>query len=56
MGYRIVVDSCCELQEQYKNDDRFRFVPLTLEVGEMILDTAGVSSMYANDGGIIVTL
>lgn len=34
MSYRIVVDSCCELQEQYKNDNRFRFVPLTLEVGD----------------------
>ena len=34
MGYRIVVDSCCELQEQYKNDDRFRSVPLQLEVGD----------------------
>lgn len=34
MSYRIVVDSCCELQEQYKNDSRFCFVPLTLEVGE----------------------
>ena len=34
MSYRIVVDSCCELQEQYKNDDRFQFVPLTLEVGD----------------------
>ena len=34
MSYRIVVDSCCELQEQYKNDDRFRSVPLQLEVGD----------------------
>lgn len=34
MSYRIVVDSCCELQEQYKNDGRFRSVPLTLEVGD----------------------
>ena len=34
MSYRIVVYSCCELQEQYKNDDRFRSVPLTLEVGD----------------------
>ena len=34
MSYKIVVDSCCELQEQYKNDDRFQFVPLTLEVGD----------------------
>ena len=39
MGYKIVVDSCCELQEQYKNDDRFRSVPLKLEVGDyQILD------------------
>ncbi len=34
MSYRIVVDSCCELQEQYKKDDRFRIVPLCLEVGD----------------------
>lgn len=34
MSYRIVVDSCCELQEQYRNDDRFRIVPLRLEVGD----------------------
>ena len=39
MGYKIVVDSCCELKEQYKNDDRFRSVPLKLEVGDYkILD------------------
>lgn len=34
MSYRIVVDSCCELQEQYKKNDRFHSVPLTLEVGD----------------------
>lgn len=34
MSYRIVVDSCCELQEKYRDDDRFRIVPLGLEVGE----------------------
>lgn len=34
MSYRIVVDSCCELQEKYKNDERFRIVPLGLEVGD----------------------
>lgn len=34
MSYRIVVDSCCELQEEYKRDDRFRIVPLQLEVGD----------------------
>ena len=39
MSYRIVVDSCCELPEQYKNDERFISVPLTLEVGgEKIVD------------------
>ena len=34
MSYRIVVDSCCELQEKYKNDERFQIVPLGLEVGD----------------------
>ncbi|MCM1145969.1 MAG: DegV family protein [Blautia sp.] len=39
MSYKIVVDSCCELPEQYKNDKRFQIVPLGLEVGEyQILD------------------
>lgn len=39
MSYKIVVDSCCELPEQYKNDERFQFIPLGLEVGEyQILD------------------
>ena len=34
MGYKIVVDSCCELPAQYKNDGRFQSIPLTLEIGE----------------------
>lgn len=39
MRYKIVVDSCCELPEEYKNDPRFERVPLTLEVGNyQILD------------------
>lgn len=39
MSYKIVVDSCCELPEMYKNDPRFERVPLTLEVGDhKILD------------------
>lgn len=37
MSYRIVVDSCCELQEQYKKDERFRRVPLGLEVGDYVV-------------------
>ena len=39
MRYKIVVDSCCELPEEYANDPRFERVPLTLEVGDYhILD------------------
>ena len=39
MRYKIVVDSCCELPDPYKNDPRFERVPLTLEVGDYrILD------------------
>jgi DegV family protein with EDD domain len=33
MSYKIVVDSCCELPEEYKNDSRFQIVPLGLQVG-----------------------
>jgi len=39
MSYKIVVDSCCELPEEYLNDPHFERVPLTLEVGDYcILD------------------
>lgn len=39
MSYKIVVDSCCELPDEYNNDPRFERVPLTLEVGDyQILD------------------
>lgn len=39
MSYKIVVDSCCELPEEYKNDPRFESIPLGLEVGDYhILD------------------
>ena len=39
MSYKIVVDSCCELPEQYKKDSRFQSIPLGLEVGDYrILD------------------
>lgn len=34
MSYKIVVDSCCELPEELKNDPRFEIVPLGLEVGD----------------------
>ena len=34
MSYKIVVDSCCELPEEFKNDPRFERIPLALEVGD----------------------
>lgn len=33
-NYKIVVDSCCELPETLKNDERFERVPLSIEVGD----------------------
>ena len=35
MGYKIVVDSCCELPNELKKDSRFEIVPLTLIVGDL---------------------
>ena len=32
MSFKIVVDSCCELPEEYLQDPRFEIVPLGLEV------------------------
>lgn len=34
MSYKIVVDSCCELPEELRKDERFEIVPLGLEVGD----------------------
>ena len=34
MSYKIVVDSCCELPEEYKKDSRFQIVPLGIQVGD----------------------
>ena len=34
MNYNIVVDSCCELPEEYKNDSRFETIPLGLQVDD----------------------
>ena len=34
MNYKIVVDSCCELPEEYKNDPRFETIPLGLQVDD----------------------
>lgn len=39
MSYKIVVDSCCELPEDLRDDKRLQTVPLELEVGDYrILD------------------
>ena len=39
MGFKIVVDSCGDLTEEMKKDDRFISVPLTLVVdGEEMVD------------------
>lgn len=39
MSYKIVIDSCGEFLDQWKGDDRFQSVPLTLTVGsETIID------------------
>ena len=39
MKYKIVVDSCCDLTPEYKNDPHFQIIPLTLMVsGREIVD------------------
>ena len=37
MSFKIVVDSCCEIPEEFKNDPRFESVPLLLEVGDYVI-------------------
>ena len=49
MSYRIIVDSCCELPEEYKNDERFVSIPLGLQVGDyMIEDDKKIVDFYKN--------
>ena len=39
MSYKIAIDSCGELLDEWKDDDRIESVPLTLTVGgENIID------------------
>ena len=38
MSFKIVVDSCCELPEEYLQDPRFEIVPLFEESGSMVVD------------------
>ena len=41
MSYKIIIDSCGELLEEWKEDPRFESVALTLNVGgENIIDDA----------------
>lgn len=37
MSFKIVVDSCCELPEEYKKDPRFESIPLMLEVEDYVI-------------------
>lgn len=37
MSFKIVVDSCCEIPEEFKKDPRFESVPLMLEIGDYII-------------------
>lgn len=34
MRYKIVADSCCELPEKYRNNERIELVPLGLQIGD----------------------
>ena len=34
MSFKLVVDSCCELPDEYMNDPRIEFVPFSMEVGD----------------------
>lgn len=44
MKYRIVMDSCGEMPEELKNDEKFVSIPLTIQVnGEEIVDDGHVS-------------
>ena len=41
MSYKIIIDSCGELLDEWKQDEHFESVPLTLNVGgETIIDDA----------------
>ena len=37
MNYKIVVDSCCDLTEEWKADSHFQIIPLTLQVGDAVI-------------------
>lgn len=34
MKYKIIVDSCTDLTEEMKNDDRIRIIPLSIQIGD----------------------
>ena len=37
MNYKIIVDSCCDLTEEWKADSHFQIIPLTLQVGNRFI-------------------
>lgn len=38
MGYKIIVDSCCDLTEQMKKWDNLQVIPLTLQIGDYVIE------------------
>ncbi len=57
MGYKIVVDSCCDLTDELKSWNNLTVVPLTLEIGDYrIFDDENfdqddfIARMHANSG------
>jgi len=34
MSFKLIVDSCCELPEKYKDDPRIEVIPFIMDVGE----------------------
>ena len=47
MSYKIIIDSCGELLERWKTDDRIERAPLTLIVdGEEIVDDETFDQAY----------
>ncbi|MCR5669438.1 MAG: DegV family protein [Butyrivibrio sp.] len=37
MSYKIVVDSCCDLPNEYRKDPRFQIIPLILQIDDHVI-------------------
>ena len=50
MSYKIAIDSCGELLDEWKNDGRIESIPLTLTVGgENIIDDENLSLIHISE-------